>query len=104
MENLLSKEDIQNLHHTSMHCFCHEKDQEGRFEVLKGNINDIPKSDNGILYWYEDSLSALIAYNYYNNHTKYKAVLLYDLAERTLEGKNVTHESDRHCIAINKTL
>lgn len=96
--NLISEDDIKELYHTGFHCFYHE--QPHRFEILKGKIEDIPDK-TGSLRWYEDYLNALIAYNYYSNHTKFKAVLLYDLAERELDGKIVTSNSERYCIAIN---
>ena len=95
--NLITPEDIKDLSVTA--CSCFYKDQEDRFEILKGNKESITE---GSMYFYEDHLTALISYNYYRNHTDYKVVLLYDMGQYSIGNNDKTYDNDQYVIAIDK--
>ena len=95
--NLITPEDIEDLSVTA--CSCFYKDQEDRFEILKGKKESITE---GSMYFYEDYLTALISYNYYRNHTDYRVVLLYDLGQYSIGNNDKTYDNDQYVIAIDK--
>ncbi len=85
----LTDADIESLYHTSQASFYYE--HKDLFEIVKGSEQDAAKDGEGTMMWYASQLEGLIAFNYYA--TKYKAVLLWDMAE---------NPEPQHCVIIDK--
>ena len=84
----LTDADIMNLDHSSQASFYH--DQKERFDIVKGSDHDAAKDGEGTMMWYSTQLEGLMAFNFYA--TKYKAVLLWDMAG---------NPEPQHCVMID---
>jgi len=92
---LLTPNDIERLHHTSMRSFLSE--QKNRFEVIdtKDDLGDkeyeelqdslkewwVVNEKDCSMYTYHSQLEWLIAFNYYTKVKKTKAIKVIDLSE-----------------------
>ena len=94
--NLITDNQIRNLHHTSMKSFYDEQKATGRFEILEGK--EKKSYPNSTLLWFDNQLESLLAFNYYSDLFK-NTLHLNDMADIKDE-----YNIGRYCVLVNTIL